>query len=623
MSGQIDRWWATAGQGLIPVTWTVNIGETNSYRLDIDIEGFITQRWDLSSSATVEIRQISSTPVTPESVVTTAEFSSAGVADLGLLQAGTYEFKVSGFIAPESPVVEKVDFQLEKWTGLGYASIDSLNALFIADHPDGATLSIDRRLQYETWIDQYAPILLFDAGITGETTDDERFAVPFNINETWGKYGTGKLTGDTNESISLSSYENGNYNSDNTTGAIYASVLERGDEVAIDYYFHYPRSNWGDYRGFNTHQGDWEGITVFLKNGDIDRVAYSQHLSSPLSGSVVLPFGNTIERDGTHPKVYVGLGGHASYPFPGLSDVPTILGKEPEFHKGDYKVFKPSPEQVHYLPRAGSIKTLQDENAWLLYPGTWGESSFLPGTNAPHGPMFLATVAAPLNPALGDRWLDPWTWSLKNLRQQEAFPTVSGVSSAPVEPFWYLHNDHAAVLSWNKQLSGQWRLTAYDDPDRHLAVVGAEGDDTYRITINSEQSNDPRGIYISDLGGKDVLRIEDVASSSFENKLKTLFVPGDLDYIDFPILSKPRPGKMGIAKVGTTLVIDLNRDGKAELVEGNYAGASDLAIVNFFDPNGGPGSGFIEEFYRWSFGPTERGEYSPIKGEEILSFLAS
>lgn len=332
-----------------------------------------------------------------------------------------------------------------------------------------------------------------------------------------------------------------------------------------------------------------------------------------------MPAGETVERDGTHPKVYVGLGGHASYPFPGLSDVATPLGKEPEFHKGDYQVFIPSPEQVHYLPRAGAIKSLQDENAWLLYPGSWGESGFIPGNNAPRGPMFLATVAAPYNPALGDRWLDPWAWSLSSLRKQDDFPTVPGVSSAPVEPFWYLHPDHTAVLSWSEELSGDWNLTAYDSPDQHLTVVGAEGNDTYRITINSEENDDPRGFYISDLGGKDILEIKDSASFDFEERLETVFDAENPDLIDFPILSKPKPGKMGIDRVGTTLVIDLNRDGKAKLVEGDYEGASDLAIINFFNANGGAGSGFIEELYRWEITPnSERGKYSPIQGEAIL-----
>lgn len=78
---------------------------------------------------------------------------------------------------------------------------------------------------------------------------------------------------------------------------------------------------------------------------------------------------------------------------------------------------------------------------------------------------------------------------------------------------------------------------------------------------------------------------------------------------------------MGIDRIGTTLIIDLNRDGEAELIKGNYEGAQDLAIVNFFNSKGGKGKGFIEEFARYV--GVERGEDQPLKGKEILDFFAS
>src|SRR5207302_259154 len=73
---------------------------------------------------------------------------------------------------------------------------------------------------------------------------------------------------------------------------IYATILTSPgvQELAITYFFHYPRNQWA-----NIHESDWEGITVFLHLSSSawvpDRVAFSQHEKTPASnGGIIVPW---------------------------------------------------------------------------------------------------------------------------------------------------------------------------------------------------------------------------------------------------------------------------------------------------------------------------------------------
>ncbi|MGE5657570.1 MAG: calcium-binding protein [Actinomycetota bacterium] len=93
------------------------------------------------------------------------------------------------------------------------------------------------------------------------------------------------------------------------------------------------------------------------------------------------------------------------------------------------------------------------------------------------------------------------------------------------------------------------------------SLLGGLGDDTYQVSLNSG------GTHILDTGGDDEIQIAGVES------LSTGFVTGEI----------------GFARTGTSLVVDLNQDGK-------YEPAQDLTIENFFAPDitNQPGSGLIE-----------------------------
>ena len=124
---------------------------------------------------------------------------------------------------------------------------------------------------------------------------------------------------------------------------------------------------------------------------------------------------NDLNRKDSHPMVYVGLGGHASYPKPGETDWPPI-----ESHRGNGEKFIPKDDQVHYLPRVGNDSAPD----WLRYPGHWGVLD-LPGgetkiagisfggNDGPRGPVFqdFDINFGKESTGRAERWLDPWAFA--------------------------------------------------------------------------------------------------------------------------------------------------------------------------------------------------------------------
>ncbi len=165
-----------------------------------------------------------------------------------------------------------------------------------------------------------------------------------------------------------------------------------GSANIIQYWFYYP-FNKGP---MNTHEGDWEMITVEVRDGDEAITAsYSQHLSGMIADW------SLIEKDGNHPKAYVALGAHANYmrSYEGgmglandeLSDAGTVLGPD------DYTI------TMIGEPGAGNRP---DSQGWLDFGGYWGEfggaESGVLGLRGPLGPTFFQD---------GQRWSDPVGWS--------------------------------------------------------------------------------------------------------------------------------------------------------------------------------------------------------------------
>ncbi len=466
----LDRWWATAGvHSQITVTWTVPNVPAGNYDLNIDIRRRNT--WDLIQGAEVRVNGESH------------QFGSWygdwwGVADLGALAAGDYEFVIDAFDVPESFVVEPITFQLRE---VGSGDIKrELTSLFIAD-----ALEIYRNEEYSVvvdgvsqvyesadgLIDAFAPVLHFPPG--------ERYAVPMDVTvpQPFGVGLPGTTSGEipvysslnrrgasgvfqesvTGQSklghIDLSNWSAGQHQSSNPgiTPALYASILAdrptdliSATRLAINYYYFFPRSNWRDYQGKNTHEGDWEGFTVFFHRAtsswEPTGVAISQHVRvgggagpdalqndgvDALAWEDVYVSSNTQDIE-TKIHLYIGLGGHATYAAPGVTGWRAPIKYYKEVHSGNglytdsqgtlhAMEYVPHQDDVHYLPRIGAAGN-DPSLAWLSYPGYWGRpksSDSRLDDNGPLGPAFQAPDIGlgPSDPNYGERWLRPWTWA--------------------------------------------------------------------------------------------------------------------------------------------------------------------------------------------------------------------
>lgn len=142
-----------------------------------------------------------------------------------------------------------------------------------------------------------------------------------------------------------------------------------------------------DVLGFGLHEGDWEMVQVGLESSTLTPVeaTYSIHETTGQGcyWSQIL----VDEATGQRPFVFVGAGSHASYPFVGssginISGVPTPVSDN---HWGDGDVADDIPIEVANGQR------------WWEWPGRWGASAG-GGTDAP----------SPQSPSQqGIKWTDP------------------------------------------------------------------------------------------------------------------------------------------------------------------------------------------------------------------------
>ncbi|MGJ4745632.1 RICIN domain-containing protein [Leptospira sp. SA-E8] len=95
--------------------------------------------------------------------------------------------------------------------------------------------------------------------------------------------------------------------SNNQVPIFYDTSLVGTNAVLIRYWFFYA---WQStcFLSFGSHAADWEGMSVLVVNGQMKRVAWSQH-----SGWYSKETGNFEVVNGTHPVAYVGKNAHGSF----------------------------------------------------------------------------------------------------------------------------------------------------------------------------------------------------------------------------------------------------------------------------------------------------------------------
>ena len=196
---------------------------------------------------------------------------------------------------------------------------------------------------------------------------------------------------------------------------IYAHVARepgvRG--LAVQYWFYYWFNQFND-----LHESDWEMIQVAfdaatpeeaLERGPA-QLAYAQH-----EGGERRSWDDPrVEKEGTHPVVYVSSGSHASQYWSALflGNGRSGSGLGCDDTRGPSRRIQPTPILVTTYP------TFDSRDAWLTYRGHWGQHE--PGvSNGPTGPNTKR------------QWLEPFRW-MSGLRTSTPAVPTSGAFGDPV-----------------------------------------------------------------------------------------------------------------------------------------------------------------------------------------------
>ena len=190
--------------------------------------------------------------------------------------------------------------------------------------------------------------------------------------------------------------------------AVYGAVLRRGDRIALQYWYWYRYDFWSGQYPFTdyvwqAHEGDWEVVTVVLDRPQRPLfAAYSQHSCGKRRAWA------KVQKQGTHPLVYVALGTHANYYSAGTQPVDLRPQCYPALGATLLKAYFPSG----VFDETGRGKRLRPPIVvvsaaapqWMQFPGTWGEANYF------HGPDPVNTRVAgpaPYGPAFHSLWRDP------------------------------------------------------------------------------------------------------------------------------------------------------------------------------------------------------------------------
>lgn len=101
---------------------------------------------------------------------------------------------------------------------------------------------------------------------------------------------------------------------------------ENNEWTVLQYHFFYAFNDWRlAANGMNHHEGDWEMVSVYLKNNQPYAILLSQHGAGNIEPWETVI--KAIDKDGketTHPVIYAALGSHANYSKPDVIRSPSM-----------------------------------------------------------------------------------------------------------------------------------------------------------------------------------------------------------------------------------------------------------------------------------------------------------
>jgi hypothetical protein len=201
---------------------------------------------------------------------------------------------------------------------------------------------------------------------------------------------------------------------------VYGRAFAAGGTTVLQYWYFY----YDDFYSYNyppddfiwqTHEGDWEAVTILVPKGSSHPswVGYSQHCTGERRTWNDVP----RWRRSTHPVVDVSIGSHANYFSSGIHPIATqcIPPQAIQFlqqnnlplpvdysHPGTAY----GPAAAAGVTRTGVVDTTSASPEWMRFIGTWGEYQYF------HGPNPINTVPSgfsPPSPPQSGTWQHPIT----------------------------------------------------------------------------------------------------------------------------------------------------------------------------------------------------------------------
>lgn len=212
----------------------------------------------------------------------------------------------------------------------------------------------------------------------------------------------------------------------------------------IRYWVFYPGS-WSPRAVKFIHEGDWEGITVWLTSEDrAHDVTFSQH-----HGEEVVPWSDVRRSGTTHPIVWVAKGAHASYKGPSC--------------RTPYADSCGNGLRWRTWEDNGRLWSARDA-LWYGFGGAWGQAGTTANGTGPLGPSRYKDVAQRIV-----RGID------------ETAPTISGASVTLPDStsrnarYSLPASDNVAVDSMRLAVNGVWRSWVSYVPDGTIVLPDAYG----------------------------------------------------------------------------------------------------------------------------------------------------